>query len=203
MQDIVGAQTVMKGQATEASGVVARGNKLTIRLTHAARDFPARTAFYAFCAVPIDLPVSAEGVGAPLSGGGPYTIAAFVPGQTLVMKRNPFYSGLRPSQRAPGRIARFTPMRDGCRRPRPPALPRPGSGRRPRPSTTSASGRKFIHHRARRVGELGGYQVVQCRLSLATITVAAPKRPSSRAPRRPRAGCRDPFGGWRSGGSLP
>jgi peptide/nickel transport system substrate-binding protein len=98
VQDIVGADAVMKGQATEASGVVVRGNKLTIRLTHAARDFPARTAFYAFCAVPIDLPVSAEGVGAPLSGGGPYTVAAFVPGQTLIMKRNPFYSGSRPSR---------------------------------------------------------------------------------------------------------
>jgi peptide/nickel transport system substrate-binding protein len=98
VQDIVGAQAVMKGQTTEASGVVAQGNKLTIRLTHAARDFPARTTVDSFCAVPIDLPVSAEGVGAPLSGGGPYTITAFVPGQSLVMKRNTFYSGSRPSR---------------------------------------------------------------------------------------------------------
>jgi peptide/nickel transport system substrate-binding protein len=98
VQDIVGAQAVIKGQATEASGVVVRGNKLTIRLTHAARDFPARTTVGSFCAVPVDTPISSEGVGAPLSGGGPYTVTAFVPGQTLVLKRNPFYAGSRPSR---------------------------------------------------------------------------------------------------------
>ncbi len=96
VQDIVGAQAVMKGKATEASGVVARGNKLIIRLTHAARDFPARTTFGgAFCAVPVDLPISAEGV-TVLPGAGPYYIAEFAPSQKLVLKLNPFYRGSRP-----------------------------------------------------------------------------------------------------------
>jgi peptide/nickel transport system substrate-binding protein len=96
-QDIVGAGAVQKGKATRPSGVVTRGNKLIVRLTHAASDFPARTTFPGvFCAVPTDLPISPEGVGAPLPGAGPYTITEFVPGQKLVLERNPFYRGSRP-----------------------------------------------------------------------------------------------------------
>ena len=95
VQDIVGADAVRNGTATAASGVVVRGNKLIIRLTHPARDFPARTAFFGFCAVPADLPISAEGVDT-LPGAGPYTVAEFVPSQKLVLTRNPFYRGSRP-----------------------------------------------------------------------------------------------------------
>jgi peptide/nickel transport system substrate-binding protein len=95
VQDIAGAQAVMDGKAAEPTGVKARQNKLSVRLTHAARDFPARTSFYAFCAVPSDLPISEEGV-SELPGAGPYYIADFVTGQKLVLKRNPFYRGSRP-----------------------------------------------------------------------------------------------------------
>ncbi|MHB8469066.1 MAG: ABC transporter substrate-binding protein, partial [Gaiellaceae bacterium] len=95
VQDIVGAQDVIAGKATEASGVVVHGNKLIVQLTHAARDFPARMTFYAFCAVPTDLPVTAEGV-SELPGAGPYTITEFVSGQKLVLQRNPAYTGSRP-----------------------------------------------------------------------------------------------------------
>jgi ABC-type transport system substrate-binding protein len=96
VQDIVGAQDVLKGKATHAAGVVVRGNKLVIRLTHATRDFPARVTTFPFCAVPADLPVSPEGVGAPFPGAGPYTITEFIPSKKLVLKRNPFYTGSRP-----------------------------------------------------------------------------------------------------------
>jgi ABC-type transport system substrate-binding protein len=96
VQDIVGARAVMAGQAINPSGVRVHGDKLIITLTHPARDFPARTAFSVFCAVPADLPVTAEGVGAPLPSAGPYTITDFVSGQKLVLKRNPFYRGRRP-----------------------------------------------------------------------------------------------------------
>jgi len=95
VQDIVGASAVMKGTATKASGLQVRGNKLIVRLTHAARDFPARVTFYGFCAVPADLPITAEGVDT-LPGAGPYTITEFVPSERLVLKRNPFYRGSRP-----------------------------------------------------------------------------------------------------------
>jgi ABC-type transport system substrate-binding protein len=95
VRDIVGAQAVMDGKVAEPAGVRVRGNKLIVRLTHAAREFPARTSFYGFCAVPADLPISAEGV-TELPGAGPYYIADFVTGEKLVLKRNPFYRGSRP-----------------------------------------------------------------------------------------------------------
>jgi ABC-type transport system substrate-binding protein len=95
VQDIVGAAAVMNGRATSASGVVVHGNKLIIRLTRAAADFPARTTDTVFCAVPTDLPVTAEGV-TVLPGAGPYYVSQFVPSQTLVLKRNPNYRGSRP-----------------------------------------------------------------------------------------------------------
>ena len=95
VQDIAGAQAVIDGKRTTASGVRVSGNRLIVHLTHAARDFPARTTFYGFCAVPPDLPTSAEGV-TVLPGAGPYTVAEFVPSQKLVLKRNQFYRGSRP-----------------------------------------------------------------------------------------------------------
>jgi peptide/nickel transport system substrate-binding protein len=95
VQDIVGAQAMLDGKAKRLAGVTVRGNALTVHLTRAARDFPARTSFFGFCAVPHDLPISPEGVSA-LPGAGPYYVADFVSGQTLVLKRNPRYRGPRP-----------------------------------------------------------------------------------------------------------
>ena len=52
MQDIVGARAVQAGKATTASGVVANGYRLVIRLEQPLGDFPARTSMPFFCAVP-------------------------------------------------------------------------------------------------------------------------------------------------------
>ena len=68
---------------------------LVVRLTHAAPDFPSRTTTTAFCAVPVNLPVSAEGT-TVLPGSGPFTVEEFVPSQKLVLVRNPLYHGARP-----------------------------------------------------------------------------------------------------------
>ena len=95
VQDIVGAGDVRKGKSTTVLGVVVRGDKLIIRLTHATPDFPARVTNTTFCAVPADLPVTPEGVSV-LPGAGPYYIDEFVPSQKLVLKRNPLYRGSRP-----------------------------------------------------------------------------------------------------------
>jgi peptide/nickel transport system substrate-binding protein len=95
VQDIVGADAVSKGTSSTASGVVARGDKLIIRLTHPASDFAARLTNTTFCAVPADLPVTPEGV-TVLPGAGPYYVDEFVSGQKLVLKRNPLYRGSRP-----------------------------------------------------------------------------------------------------------
>jgi ABC-type oligopeptide transport system substrate-binding subunit len=94
-QAIVGARDVLAGRATAASGVVARGNTLTVRFTKPVADFPAQTTMPFFCAVPPGLPVDPEGIGA-FPGSGPYYVKEFRPGERLVIERNPYYRGSRP-----------------------------------------------------------------------------------------------------------
>jgi ABC-type transport system substrate-binding protein len=92
---IVGAKDVLAGKTTTARGVVAKGNRLTIRFERPAPDFPAQTTMPFFCAVPPTLPVDPEGVGA-FAGSGPYFFAEFRPGERVVISRNPYYGGTRP-----------------------------------------------------------------------------------------------------------
>jgi len=95
VQDIVGADEVLAGRASSPSGVVARGNRLVIRLERPIPDFAARLAMPFFCAVPPGLPADPEGVRAYASAG-PYYVAEFRPGQRVVLRRNPYYGGKRP-----------------------------------------------------------------------------------------------------------
>ena len=95
VQDIVGAADVLSGKASKPSGVVARGNKLVIRLVEPVTDFAARLTMPFFCAVPANLPIDPEGVGAG-PGSGPYYIAGYVRGRRITLKRNRFYGGTRP-----------------------------------------------------------------------------------------------------------
>jgi peptide/nickel transport system substrate-binding protein len=94
-RDIVGAADVLAGKTVNASGVVARGNTLVVRLTRPAPDFPHRTASTYFCAVPPALPIDPEGVGA-FPGAGPYYVAEYRRGERVVLQRNRFYRGDRP-----------------------------------------------------------------------------------------------------------
>ena len=93
-RDIVGAADVLAGRRRTATGIVARGNTLIVRFTRPAPDFPARTAMPYFCAVPPNLPPSAEGVGA-FPSAGPYYVQEFRPGERVVIRRNPYYGGTR------------------------------------------------------------------------------------------------------------
>lgn len=94
-RDIVGAGRVLAGRATSASGVVARGSKLVIRLTRPAPDFPHRMASTFFCAVPPSLPIDAEGVGA-FPAAGPYFVVEYRRGERVVLRKNRYYGGRRP-----------------------------------------------------------------------------------------------------------
>jgi peptide/nickel transport system substrate-binding protein len=94
-RDIVGAEDVQKGKAESAKGVVARGNTLIVRFTRPVPDFPARTTMAFFCAVPPELPADPEGVGA-FPAAGPYYVADYRPGTSIVIERNPYYGGARP-----------------------------------------------------------------------------------------------------------
>jgi YVTN family beta-propeller protein len=93
--DIDGARAYMAGQATQITGVIAHGNKLTIRLTAPAPDFLSRVTEPAFCAVPTDTPIDPNGE-PTIPMAGPYRIASYVPGQGIVLTRNPNYHGDRP-----------------------------------------------------------------------------------------------------------
>src|SRR6266511_2396269 len=94
-QDIVGAQDVLDGHATHASGVQPRGYKLVVHLTAPAPDFTSRLSG-ATCSVLPTLPVDPEGIGAPFPAAGPYYVAQYVPGLKMVLKRNRSYHGRRP-----------------------------------------------------------------------------------------------------------
>jgi len=92
---IVGALDVLEGKRRTATGVVARGNTLTVRFTRPTPEFLALTALPFFCAVPPTLPVDAEGIGV-FPTAGPYRVTEYRPGERVVIGRNPFYRGSRP-----------------------------------------------------------------------------------------------------------
>ncbi len=93
-EDIAGARELIDGKAATASGVIARGSTLTVRLTRRVGDFTARLV--GLCAVPETLRFDPEGVKAPVAGAGPYYVAQYVPGRRVVLERNRFYRGERP-----------------------------------------------------------------------------------------------------------
>ena len=94
-QAIVGAEEVQNGRTQSATGVVARGNTLTVRFKRPVRDFPAQTTMPFFCAVPPGLPADPEGVSA-FPGAGPYYVADYRRGERIVIERNRYYRGGRP-----------------------------------------------------------------------------------------------------------
>jgi ABC-type transport system substrate-binding protein len=93
--DIVGAREVSAGKTKTATGIVARGQVLTIRLTKPVGAFTARAGLAA-CVLPYTVPADPEGVKAPIPTAGPYYVAEYVPGRQVVLERNRFYRGSRP-----------------------------------------------------------------------------------------------------------
>jgi ABC-type transport system substrate-binding protein len=92
-RDVVGAEDVIAGKAQTASGIVANGRKLIVRLTKPAGDVSSRMV--GGCVVPANLPSDPEGAKAPLPSAGPYYFADYVPGQQIVLQRNRYYHGPR------------------------------------------------------------------------------------------------------------
>ncbi len=90
--DIVGAKAVQSGDAPGASGVIAKGRTLTLKLERPAGDLVARLAFV--CPVPPRTPADPGAVG-KVPGSGPYYVASRVPGRSIVLRRNPYYGGPR------------------------------------------------------------------------------------------------------------
>jgi peptide/nickel transport system substrate-binding protein len=92
--DIVGAEAVQAGKRVRPSGVIAKGNTLTIKLTAPSADLVARLAMRFFCAVPEDLEIDPKGVKLPPMAG-PFYFAAREPGRSVTLQRNPYYGGNR------------------------------------------------------------------------------------------------------------
>jgi YVTN family beta-propeller protein len=93
--DIVGVQAYDAGKARHISGITAKHDKLTFRLTEPAPDFLTRIAMPFFCAVPSGTPVSPQGVRL-IPMAGPYYVVSYSPRQGAVLRRNPNYHGPRP-----------------------------------------------------------------------------------------------------------
>ncbi len=84
LPDVVGAAAYAAGRAPHISGITARGDTLTIRLTRAAGDLSARLRTSFFCPVPIGTPaVPGGGKTTPIPMAGPYYVASAGGGQVV------------------------------------------------------------------------------------------------------------------------
>jgi oligopeptide transport system substrate-binding protein len=92
IEDIVGAQAVIAGRAQRASGIVASGNTLTLRMTKRSPDLLARLAM-PFFAAQGNLPINPEGISAPVHGAGAYYIKEWTQNRRVILERNRFYRG--------------------------------------------------------------------------------------------------------------
>ena len=120
LRDVVGADDVLAGRSRTATGVVARGNTLTVRFTQPVTDFATRTAMPFMCAVPPTLPPDREGW-TVIAAAGPYHVVGYRPNEAVTIRRNPFYRGTRPTSR---RRLQRRPQRPIARRDDPAGGPR-------------------------------------------------------------------------------
>jgi peptide/nickel transport system substrate-binding protein len=98
--NIVGAKKVNDGAATSVSGVTAKGNKLTIRLTKADGTFMAKITMPFFQATSTKLPLTKEVVNVNKSNmptAGPYYMTRNDPDKLTQIRQNKFW------KKGPGR----------------------------------------------------------------------------------------------------
>jgi len=93
---IKGANAYHAGTVAHVAGLRASGDTLTIRLTRPAGDLLHRLALPMFSVVPRRTAVIANGLAKPIPSAGPFYVASYTPGQQLVLRRNPHYTGPRP-----------------------------------------------------------------------------------------------------------
>ena len=94
---VEGATAFAQGKASRLTGITVRGNRLIVRLTVplAEPDLLWRLQEYT-CVVPIGTPFDSSVRALDLPSAGPYYVKSEVPGQGVVLVRNPNYSGDRP-----------------------------------------------------------------------------------------------------------
>jgi ABC-type oligopeptide transport system substrate-binding subunit len=94
--DIVGADKMVAGSANTASGVIARGNTLILKLTQPDGGMLSKLAMPFFQAISLNMANDPKGVDSYPSGG-PYEIASRIVNRRIVLKRNKYYKGSRPA----------------------------------------------------------------------------------------------------------
>jgi ABC-type transport system substrate-binding protein len=106
--EIVGADAFFNGKAARISGISAKGNTLTVRLTKPNATFVSQMGMQWFTATKANTPYTSQGLNT-FPSAGPYYIASRDQGRSTVLKRNPYYKGPRPAN--PDEIV-FTPNVD-------------------------------------------------------------------------------------------
>ena len=66
-------------------------------LTRPSSTFLHRISLPFFCAVPLGTPIEPEGLRS-VPSAGPYYVSSHVPGEEVVLRRNPNYDGSRPQR---------------------------------------------------------------------------------------------------------
>ncbi len=79
----------------DIKSVRASGRTLTVKLTRPSSTFLHRISLPFFCAVPLGTPIEPEGL-PRVPSAGPYYVSSHVPGEEIVLRRNPNYDGPRP-----------------------------------------------------------------------------------------------------------
>jgi peptide/nickel transport system substrate-binding protein len=99
--NIVGAKAVAAGKSQHVSGVVAKGNKLIVRLTKADGTFMSKITMPFFQATSLKLPLGKEISTVKnirqIPSAGPYAISYYDPANLVSVRKNPFY------KKGPGR----------------------------------------------------------------------------------------------------
>jgi len=94
MGDLVGAAAFENRRATLVTGIrLLDAHRISFTTTGVDPDFPTRLAMPFYTAVPPDTPDTPAQT--PLPSAGPYYIASYTPGRSLVLVRNPGYPGPR------------------------------------------------------------------------------------------------------------
>ena len=105
VDDIVGEDAFRNGDAPHISGLIADGDRLTIRLVAPRGDLVSRLALPFFCPVRLGTPfvpggainhvTGANGITDSIDSAGPYYVADWINGEYVILKKNPNYAGPR------------------------------------------------------------------------------------------------------------
>lgn len=93
---VAGAEAYLNGKTDTLSGVSAKGQTLTVRLTKPDPTFVSIMAMQWFTAVKPNMPFTDKGIDT-YPAAGPYYIKARDTGKSLLLERNPYYKGSRPA----------------------------------------------------------------------------------------------------------